>query len=165
MQAGGHRFEPVQLHGLQVRGSQVRGSEAGSDGLRRGGEDEGKRFAMRKRNPAWWFRASGIWILDMVERRARGCLVRCGCGRVSCDIRLPASAIRGEAFACFLVFMEGARGRGGEQRCASAPAHGALFYESVEIKREKGVWWMPWRREAKKDVAGCEKFRGVASRL
>ena len=31
------------------------------------------------------------------------------------------------------------------------------------IKRLKGIWWMPWRREAMKDVARCEKPRGVAS--
>ncbi len=24
------------------------------------------------------------------------------------------------------------------------------------IKREKGVWWMPWRQEAMKDVALCD---------
>jgi hypothetical protein len=29
----------------------------------------------------------------------------------------------------------------------------------------KGVRWMPWRREAMKDVAGCDKPRGAASRL
>jgi len=23
----------------------------------------------------------------------------------------------------------------------------------------KGVWWMSWHREAKKDVAACEKLR------
>ncbi len=23
----------------------------------------------------------------------------------------------------------------------------------------KGIWWMPWHREAMKDVAPCEKFR------
>ena len=28
----------------------------------------------------------------------------------------------------------------------------------------KGTWWMPWRQEPMKDVAGCEKLRGVASR-
>jgi hypothetical protein len=27
----------------------------------------------------------------------------------------------------------------------------------------KGIWWMPWHQEAKKDVAGYEKPRGVAS--
>ena len=29
--------------------------------------------------------------------------------------------------------------------------------------REKGIWWMPWHREAMKDVARCEKPRGGAS--
>ena len=29
----------------------------------------------------------------------------------------------------------------------------------------KGTGWMPWRQEPMKDVAGCEKLRGVASRL
>ena len=33
------------------------------------------------------------------------------------------------------------------------------------IKRFKGIWWMPWRTEAKKDVARCEKPRGGASTL
>ena len=27
----------------------------------------------------------------------------------------------------------------------------------------KGIWRMPWHQEAKKDAAGCEKPRGVAS--
>jgi hypothetical protein len=26
----------------------------------------------------------------------------------------------------------------------------------------KSIWWMPWRREAMKDVASCDKLRGVA---
>ncbi len=37
--------------------------------------------------------------------------------------------------------------------------------ESAEIKRFKGIWWIPWRIEAMKDVACCEKLRGVASKL
>ena len=28
----------------------------------------------------------------------------------------------------------------------------------------KSTRWMPWRQEPMKDVAGCEKLRGVASR-
>jgi hypothetical protein len=28
----------------------------------------------------------------------------------------------------------------------------------------KSTKWMPWRQEPMKDVAGCEKPRGVASR-
>ncbi len=33
------------------------------------------------------------------------------------------------------------------------------------LKREKGIWWMPWHREAMKDVALCEKLRGGESNL
>ena len=33
------------------------------------------------------------------------------------------------------------------------------------LKCNKGTWWMPWRQEAMKDVAPCEKLRGVASTL
>src|SRR5665647_390478 len=29
----------------------------------------------------------------------------------------------------------------------------------------KGARWMPWRREPKKDVVGCDKPRGAAYRL
>ncbi len=33
----------------------------------------------------------------------------------------------------------------------------------VVDERDKGVRWMPWRQEAMKDVARCEKPRGDAS--
>ena len=36
---------------------------------------------------------------------------------------------------------------------------------SVDLERDKGIWWMPWHQEAMKDVARCEKPRGAASRL
>jgi len=29
----------------------------------------------------------------------------------------------------------------------------------------KGIWWMPWHREAMKDVALCDKLRGGESTL
>ena len=34
-----------------------------------------------------------------------------------------------------------------------------------QIKREKGVWWMPWQQEAMKDVALCDKPGGGESTL
>jgi hypothetical protein len=34
-----------------------------------------------------------------------------------------------------------------------------------KLKRFKGIWWMPWHREATKDAARCDKPRGAASRL
>ena len=33
------------------------------------------------------------------------------------------------------------------------------------IKQEKGIWWMPRRQEAMKDVALCDKPWGAESRL
>ena len=33
----------------------------------------------------------------------------------------------------------------------------------IVLEQEKGVRWMPWRQEAKKDVARCVKPRGDAS--
>ena len=29
----------------------------------------------------------------------------------------------------------------------------------------KGVWWMSWHREAKKDVVACDKLRGTGKRV
>ena len=52
---------------------------------------------------------------------------------------------------------EGAR-KGSRQSSAS-------WQKAAEIKREKGIWWMPWRMEAMKDVARCEKPWGGASTL
>ena len=43
---------------------------------------------------------------------------------------------------------------------ASFSAHGMTVASA-----SKGIWWMPWHQEAMKDVAGCEKPRGAASRL
>ena len=40
------------------------------------------------------------------------------------------------------------------------PVHGGFRFEY-----EKGIWWMPWRQEAMKDVARCENPGGAASRL
>ena len=34
-----------------------------------------------------------------------------------------------------------------------------------QIKREKGVWWMPWQQEAMKDVIPCDKPWGAGNRL
>ncbi|GHE06552.1 hypothetical protein GCM10008024_41170 [Allgaiera indica] len=34
-----------------------------------------------------------------------------------------------------------------------------------QIKREKGVWWMPRQQEAMKDVIPCDKLWGAGNRL
>ena len=41
--------------------------------------------------------------------------------------------------------------------------HRALLFPD-QIKREKGVWWMPWQQEAMKDVVHCEKPWGAVNR-
>lgn len=75
------------------------------------------------------------------------------------------------------------RMRGADESVGSADPKGSLksslttesgSCESEDSSREtyssleqvtKGARWMPWRREAMKDVASCEKLRGAASRL
>ena len=47
--------------------------------------------------------------------------------------------------------------------CGTAKGPPVVFRDA--IKREKGVWWMPWRQEAMKDVALCDKLRGGESTL
>ena len=46
----------------------------------------------------------------------------------------------------------------------TAYAVGALLFLD-QIKREKGVWWMPWQQEAMKDVIPCVKPWGAGNRL
>jgi len=36
---------------------------------------------------------------------------------------------------------------------------------SVNLKYKKGIWWMPWRVKAMKDVVRCDKLRGAANKL
>ena len=44
--------------------------------------------------------------------------------------------------------------------------HGANPLPSLgRIKREKGVWWMPWQQEAMKDVVLCDKPWGAENGL
>jgi hypothetical protein len=45
------------------------------------------------------------------------------------------------------------------------PVHSLTTWsEAGRGQATKGTGWMPWRQEPMKDVAGCEKLRGVASR-
>ncbi len=46
----------------------------------------------------------------------------------------------------------------------SFPEHGWRV-ERISLECLKGVWRMPWRMEAMKDVARCDKPRGAVSRL
>lgn len=39
------------------------------------------------------------------------------------------------------------------------PAQAAAQLAEGSLKHNKGIWWMPWRQEAMKDVALCDKLR------
>jgi len=45
----------------------------------------------------------------------------------------------------------------GWRRTKGAPAMERALLFPDQIKREKGVWWMPWQQEAMKDVILCDK--------
>ena len=40
-----------------------------------------------------------------------------------------------------------------------------VFRLPDQIKRDKGVWWMPWQQEAMKDAIPCDKLWGAGNRL
>jgi hypothetical protein len=48
--------------------------------------------------------------------------------------------------------------------CWMGPVRGLSCVNAMGFEQEKGIWWMPWRQEAKKDVARCENLGGAASR-
>jgi hypothetical protein len=52
----------------------------------------------------------------------------------------------------------GGPGRGDADASALEAARSAVLGLGV-AEHEKGIWWMPWHREAMKDVARCEKLR------
>jgi hypothetical protein len=57
----------------------------------------------------------------------------------------------------------GERSPGAVWSCARAVLDGVQRCAPKVLEHEKGVRWMPWRQEAMKDVARCEKPRGDAS--
>ncbi len=55
------------------------------------------------------------------------------------------------------------RGSRDPRTMTSVPEEACLFLD--RIKREKGVWWMPWQQEAMKDVILCDKPWGAENGL
>ena len=60
--------------------------------------------------------------------------------------------------------------QGGGRRFESAHLHNnkdILYTENrirIGSQATKGIRWMPWRQEAMKDVANCDKPRGAVSK-
>ena len=46
-----------------------------------------------------------------------------------------------------------------------SPSGDRVFLLPDQIKRDKGVWWMPWQQEAMKDVILCDKPWGAENKL
>tara|TARA_B100000780_G_scaffold143191_1_gene100194 strand:+ start:272 stop:595 length:324 start_codon:yes stop_codon:yes gene_type:complete len=53
----------------------------------------------------------------------------------------------------------------GVVREGSAVWRGLSIRMGDVLKCDKSIWWMPWRQEAMKDVALCDKLRGGESTL
>ena len=72
----------------------------------------------------------------------------------------------GARFAVMRAALAGQNAKGWLRRPRAALA---LFETSLpsldRIKREKGVWWMPWQQEAMKDVILCDKPWGAENEL
>ena len=54
--------------------------------------------------------------------------------------------------------------RSPDQSLLAAPRGFSQRATSFIASWRQGIWWMPWRQEAMKDVARCEKPGGAASR-
>ena len=68
------------------------------------------------------------------------------------------------ADSCISLFVRPVGARAGSPR--DRRSRGVRLWLSLPVGEEsKGIWWMPWRQEAMKDVARCEKLGGAASRL
>ena len=136
LQAGGHRFDPVRLHHMPTATSSF--GDCPCVGRK------------PSRDPALTARGLLFGMVEMVLWRVRAaCPERSGRvgGGHACDAeRAPSPSV---------VTASGvpAVGAGRAWSCAWRP----------DLKRNKGIWWMPWRQEAMKDVARCEKPRGDAS--
>ncbi len=60
--------------------------------------------------------------------------------------------------------LSGRQGLRFEPRRPNPPVMTALLFLD-QIKRDKGVWWMPWQQEAMKDVILCDKPWGAENEL
>jgi hypothetical protein len=56
-------------------------------------------------------------------------------------------------------------GRAGSQGSSRPHLRLTAWSDAGGGQATKGTRWMPWRQEPMKDVSGCEKLRGAASRL
>ena len=63
--------------------------------------------------------------------------------------------------SCMLIWKEACGPVEGPEDAAAM----RVFLLPGQIKRDKGVWWMPWQQEAMKDAIPCDKLWGAGNRL
>ena len=148
LQAGGRRFDPVQLHQFQVSGI---GDQASEEAARCGTRRQEIRRQRRGRCCRLAFLASRI-----------GCSLTIWEGKAS--VELDESFAEAKGLSCILaLFREHKRREAGRRKHACS---GGLREQDAQLwgQATKCMWWMPWRSQAMKDVAACEKLRGAGKR-
>jgi hypothetical protein len=79
---------------------------------------------------------------------------------------LPGNVRARKGRFCWKAFLSRSAGRARAMvGFGSLSACAAGGKREIEVKQEKGAGWMPWLREAMKDVASCDKPRGDANSL
>jgi hypothetical protein len=73
-------------------------------------------------------------------------------------------ARRGGANTPVAVFLSREWWKGGGVICSLLPDCCDLESAQLWGQATKCMWWMPWRSQAMKDVAACEKLRGAGKR-
>ena len=126
--------------------------------MRRGAAGAGK-----SRGPALCFRlrqgcAFGMGMLA-ASSRSRG-----GAVGSKLVVVVDAGIVPGGGCRICLLFVGAVRRRAGSPP-GRRPGGVMVWLSLVGAEESKGIWWMPWRQEAMKDVARCEKPWGAASRL
>ena len=165
LQAEGHRFDPDRLHhsvpGWIRSASAVCGVVSSDpDAFDNCEEREtSEPLVPPSVGVTWGCRIAGpkaVLFQVKYTNQMSSCLTRHGGGKLY-DFR--PGARRG----CVWVGTGGARRKRAPPRCARAHRNSCPSLD--RIKREKGVWWMPWQQEAMKDVIPCDKQRGAGNGL
>ena len=161
MHSGGHRFDPGRLHHPRPRGAASR--SGGIAGRIRGcARPSHGTFDIVERDtkPAPLAPASGRAPRALVLLRKGPH----GAGVLSKSSTLTASALRRGARRESTTSGSGERARD-EPAARPVRSPSGVLRSLDRIKREKGVWWMPWQQEAMKDVIPCDKPWGAGNRL
>ena len=163
MQAGCHRFESVRLHHFfPTRSDSILCGSVSSCRTRL----RKKPFNIVQRdNQRCWPHPSGGAVVD--DLRIIGPTAALSKSSTLTKCATPAWDLRKCPFR-----MEGAgnvhafdRKRSGAGSKRPRPEGRQVLLLPDQIKRDKGVWWMPWQQEAMKDVIPCDKPWGAGNRL